>query len=46
MTFQTGSEINTQLQKEQIVVILDLSLALIEVFIEELERRRGNPIRA
>ena len=38
-------EINTQLQKEQIEEILDLSRALIEVFIDELEKRRGTPIR-
>ena len=38
-------EINLQLQKEQIEEILDLVRALIDVFVEELEKRRGTPIR-
>ena len=38
-------EINMELQKEQIEEILDLVRALIDVFVEELEKRRGTPIR-
>lgn len=38
-------EINTGLQKEQIEEILDLVRALIDVFVEALEKKRGTPIR-
>lgn len=38
-------EINLRLQKEQVEEIFDLVRALIDVFVEELERRRGIRIR-
>ena len=40
-----GLFIDVEMRKQQIQEVLDLALAVIEVFVDHLEKRRGKPIR-